>query len=151
MIKKIICAALFLASATAMAQEVEIKDDKVLLDGKAILKYEKVNIKQHSFYSADGENELFMYRWSDNESPQYLEDDYFIINFLTEKIKVESNQNRHQAIAGMGMNSRKNMEKLVKWLLKEKVLNPDGTLNPDRLAIFQEKYNENITDRTVRY
>ena len=29
------------------AQEVEIKDDKVLLDGTPILKYEKINILQH--------------------------------------------------------------------------------------------------------
>ena len=48
------------------------------------------------------------------------------------------------------MNSKKSMEKLIKWLLKEKVLTNDGELNPDRLAIFKEKYDQNITERTIR-
>jgi hypothetical protein len=48
------------------------------------------------------------------------------------------------------MNSRKGMEKLIKWLLKERVINNDGELNSDRVQIFKDKYNENITERTFR-
>jgi hypothetical protein len=150
--KRLLLSALLMTGlSSAFAQELEIKDDKVLLDGKAILKYEKINSRQHSFYTLDGENELMMYKWNDNESPQYLEDDFFSLNFLVEKVKVESNQSRSQTISGVGMNSRKNMEKLVKWLLKEKVLNTDGSLNPTKVQVFYDKYNENITQRTVRY
>ncbi len=151
MIRNLLLGVLMLAGAAAAAQEVEIKEDKVLLDGKPLMKYEKINTRQHSFYTLDGDTELMMYKWSDNESRDYMEDDFFILNFLTEKIKVESNQSRHQSVAGLGMNSKKNMEKLVKWLLKEKVINADGTLNPERVQTFYDKYNENITERTVRY
>lgn len=129
------------------SQDVTIKDDKVLLDGKQILKAEKINVTQYSFFSMKDDEEILMYRYMDNETPRYVTDDYFILNFLTEKTKVESTD--LGKIANF-MNSRKGMEKLVRWLLKERVINQDGELNPERVAVFKEKYNENITQRTVR-
>ena len=131
------------------AQEVEIKDDKVLFDGTPMLKYEKINVLQHSFYSLQSDDEILLFQWHNNETDQYSDDDYIILNFLTAKTKVESTSVEH-VIAGIGMNSKKNMQKLVKWLLKEKVLDSKGNLNTDRLQIFYDKYNENITQRTSR-
>ena len=128
-------------------QEVEIKDDKVLLDGKQILKAEKINMVEYSFYNLKSVDEILLYRQMDNETSRYQDDDYYVLNFLTEKVKVESND--FYKIASF-MNSKKSMEKLIKWLLKEKVLTNDGELNPDRLAIFKEKYDQNITERTIR-
>jgi hypothetical protein len=129
------------------AQEVIIKDDKVLLDGKQILKAEKINVAQYSFYTMKDDEEILMYRYMDNETPRYQEDDYYVLNFLTEKTKVESTD--FTKILNF-MNSRKGMEKLVKWLLKERVINSDGELNSERVQIFKEKYDENITERTFR-
>lgn len=128
-------------------QEVEIKDDKVLLDGKQILKAEKINMVEYSFYNLKNDDEILLYRQMDNETSRYQDDDYYVLNFLTEKVKIESND--FYKIASF-MNSKKSMEKLIKWLLKEKVLTNDGELNPDRLAIFKEKYDQNITERTIR-
>jgi hypothetical protein len=133
--------------STYFAQEVAIKDDKVLLDGKQILKAEKINVFQYSFYTMKDDEEILMYKYMDNETPKYPEDDYYILNFLTEKIKVETTD--VSKIANF-MNSRKGMEKLIKWLLKERVINNDGELNSDRVQIFKDKYNENITERTFR-
>lgn len=131
------------------AQEVEIKDDKVLLDGTQILKYEKINILQHSFYSIESDDEILLFKWHDNETSQYNEDDYIILNFLTAKVKVETTSVEH-VISGLGMNSKKNMQKLVKWLIKEKVLDSKGNLNTEKLQTFYDKYNEDITQRTSR-
>lgn len=131
------------------AQEVEIKDDKVLLDGTPILKYEKINISQHSFYSLDNDDEILLFKWHSNETNGYTDDDYIILNFLTAKIKVESTSVEH-IISGLGMNSKKNMQKLVKWLLKEKVIDNKGILNPEKVQTFYDKYNEDITMRTSR-
>ncbi|WP_265429730.1 hypothetical protein [Chryseobacterium sp. YIM B08800] len=128
-------------------QEVEIKNDKVLLDGKQILKAEKINMVEYSFYNLKSDDEILLFRQMDNETSRYQDDDYYVLNFLTEKVKVESND--FYKIASF-MNSKKAMEKLIKWLLKEKVLTNDGELNPDRLAIFKEKYDQNITERTIR-
>lgn len=129
------------------SQDVTIKDDKVLLDGKQILKAEKINVAQYSFFSMKDDEEVLLYRYMDNETPRYVSDDYFILNFLTEKVKVESTD---LGKISNFMNSKKGMEKVVKWLLKERVINQEGELNPDRLAIFKDKYHENITERTLR-
>jgi AAA+ superfamily predicted ATPase len=133
---------------SANAQDVEIKKDKVLLDGKEILRYEKENVFNQSFYSLTDDEEILHYRFSDNETQQYMEDDYFILNFLGQKVKVESTEVSRATVI---MSSRKSSEKLIKWLLKDKVLNTDGTINPEKLDNFYQKYNEDITNRTVRY
>lgn len=147
--KQLIIAGMFLISVFqwAYSQEVELKDDKVLLDGKEILKYEKINVIQYSFYSLDTDDEILLYKSFDNESPKYMDDDYFILNFLTEKVKVETRD--FSKIAAF-MNSKKSMEKLIKWLIKEKVITADGKINREKLEIFFEKYNENIVNRTMR-
>lgn len=142
-------ALLFINALSAQDKEVEIKDDKVLVDDNQILKYEKINIDEHSFYSLN-DDELINYQYKNNGTDRYSDDDYFIINFINEKIKVES-VNLDRVTAGLGMNSRKNMIKMLEWLLKEKVLNTDGTINADKLETFSQKYNEDVTDRTVRH
>ncbi|WP_228445940.1 hypothetical protein [Chryseobacterium gleum] len=129
------------------SQDVSIKDDKVLLDGKQILKAEKINAAQYSFFSMKDDEEVLLYRYMDNETPRYVNDDYFILNFLTEKTKVESTD---MTKISNFMNSKKGMEKLIKWLLKERVISHKGELNPERVAIFKDKYHENITERTFR-
>lgn len=147
-IKKLLTFSLLVLSFNFyFTQEVEIKDDKVLLDGKQILKAEKINMVEYSFYNLKSDDEILLYRQMDNETSRYQDDDYYVLNFLTEKVKIESND--FYKIASF-MNSKKSMEKLIKWLLKERVLTNDGEINPDRLAIFKEKYDQNITERTIR-
>ncbi len=146
--KKLLTAFLLLLSFNLyFSQEVVIKDDKVLLDGKQILKAEKINVAQYSFYTMKDDEEILMYRYMDNETPRYQEDDYYVLNFITEKTKVESTD--FTKILNF-MNSRKGMEKLIKWLLKERVINNEGELNPERVQVFKDKYDENITERTFR-
>ena len=148
MIKKLFPLFVLLASFSMYnAQEVEIKDDKVLLDGKQILKAEKINAIQYSFYDLKNDDEILMYKQMDNETPRNVNDDYFILHFLTEKTKIETTD--FSKIANF-MNSRKAMEKLIKWLLKEKVINDKGELNPERVQVFKEKYDQNIQQRTFR-
>ncbi|PKF72273.1 hypothetical protein [Chryseobacterium sp. PMSZPI] len=129
------------------AQDVTIKDNKVFLDGKQILKAEKISLAQYSFFSMKDDEEILFYKYIDNETPSYINDDYFALNFLTEKVKIES---KDIGKVANFMNSRKAMERIIKWLLKERVLNQNGEINPDRLTIFKEKYDEDITARTFR-
>lgn len=130
------------------AQKIEIKDDNVLLDGKAILKSEKINTFQYSFYTLD-DNEILMFRMFDNETPQYQADDYYIMNFIEQKVKVQCTDFT-KIVSGLGMNSKKNMEKLMTWLLKEKVITPEGKVNTDKVEVFYDKYDEKILERTMR-
>jgi len=146
--KKTMMMLLIAGTCLLNAQKIEIKDDKVLLDGKAILKSEKINVLQYSFYTLD-DNEIVMFRMFDNETPQYQADDYYVINFIEQRIKVQCTD-FSRVVSGLGMNSKKSMEKLMAWLFKEKVLTPEGTLNPDRVGVFYDKYDEKILERTVR-
>lgn len=147
--KKILTLALLFLAHVSFSQEITIKDEKVLLEDQQILKSEKINILEYSFYSLEDDEEILYFRRHDNETKDYTDDDYFILNFPTEKIKLEST-NYSRIMSGIGANSRKNMEKLLNWLLKEKVLDKDGNINKERLINFYEKYNENISERTVR-
>jgi hypothetical protein len=130
------------------AQEISLKDDNVLLDGKTILKYEKINLTQYSFYDLN-DDEILMFKSFDNETPKYIDDDFYVLNFLVAKKKIESTD-FSLIVSGLGINSRKNMEKMIKRLIKEKVLTVDGKINNDKLDIFYEKYNENVMERTTR-
>lgn len=134
----------------SVAQDIELKKGKVKLDGKVILTYEKIDALQYSFYSLEDENEIIFYQYKNNNTPEYGEDDHFVINFLENGLKVEST-NFRRVIKGLGMNSRKNMQKLIEWLIKEKVLSINGVVNEEKLARFMEKYNEDIQNRTIRH
>jgi len=69
------------------AQEVEYKDGKILVDGKAVWKCDKINAIEYSFYTLEGDDEVLSLRFSNNGTPQYHDDDYMILNFLTEKTR----------------------------------------------------------------
>ena len=145
---KIITLGILLVNILLNAQKVEIQNDDVLLDGKAILKSEKINARQYSFYALNGD-EILMYKIFDNETPQYTEDDYYVLNFIEQKKKLQSTD-FSKVVVGLGMNSRKCMEKMTTWLLKEKVITPEGKINPDKLDVLIDKYDEKILERTYR-
>ncbi len=145
---KIITLGVLLANILLNAQKVEIKNEDVLLDGNAILKAEKINVGQYSFYALNGD-EILMFKIFDNETPQYNQDDYYVLNFIEQKKKLQSTD-FSKVVVGLGMNSRKSMEKMTTWLLKEKVITPEGKINPDRLDVLIDKYDEKILERTYR-
>lgn len=146
--KKIFITSLFITYTNLIfAQEIEIKNNQVLLDGKAFLKVEKINPINYSF-STLNDDEILMYKYSNNETPNNGNDDYFIINFIEQRKKVESSD--FSRIASFGFNSKKVMEKLIKWLLKDKVITSEGKIDDDKLSIFIDKYDEKILERTIR-
>lgn len=140
--KKLILTLLFLTTGilSIYSQEVELKDNKVLLDGKEFLKYEKVNNSQYSFFTLD-DVEFLMYKYQYNHDYNINGGkDYNTYYFITAKKKIESSDFSLIYAA----NSKKNMQKLIKLLLKEKVLDTEGKINIERLDIFYEKYNNVI-------
>ena len=138
----------FLVFQLSFSQKVEIKDDLIYFDNKETLKFIKNDLIEFSILSLN-DDEIIYSNFHNNETETYYEDDYIVINFISEKIKVESTKDEN-AISGLGLNSKKNLKKLIEWLVKEKVIKLDGTLDKDRIAIFYDKFNENITNRTVR-
>ena len=137
--KKLLFSFLLLSITHLYAQEVKLKDDNVIVNGKQIFKYEKVNNLQYSFYDAEG-NEILMYKYQNNQTQDYQGDDYFTINFITLKRKVETSDFNLIYAAS----PRKNMQKLMRLLFKEKVFDVNGNINAGKLTVFSEKYNQEI-------
>lgn len=146
--KIIICLTLLATINILNAQKIEIKDNNVLLDGKKILNAKKINSSQYSFYN-NVNNEILMYKYNDNETPGYESDDFITLNFLQENLKIETTDTE-KACSGFCMNSKKNMEKLLTWLVKEKVITSDGNIDTNKANILHSKYDERITERTLR-
>ncbi len=142
-------AALLMIAWSADAQTVTLdkKKNTIAIDDEVALKYIKNNKLSWSFYDMN-DNEIVFFKVVDNGTPGYIDDDYMIINFLNENTKVETNDfSQIQAL----FNINKTMEKSVVWLLKEKVLDYKGNINPQKVAVFHSKYDQDITNRTMRY
>lgn len=73
----------------------------------------------------------------DNETTGYIEDDFIKIHFVDLDLVCEIS-------SGFGRKA------IINKLLKEKVLSLDGKLNEEKAKKFVKKYDENITNRTVR-
>ena len=93
------------------------------------------------------DNEIINFRTFNNETPDYADDDFYTITFIEQKAKVESTD--FSRIVSF-LNSKKSCEKLIKWMVKDKVLREDGTIDDSKLENLIMKYNENIQDRTTR-
>ncbi len=121
------------------AQEVKLKKEKVLLDEVEILKYEREDfgVYQIHFYDLKNNDEILFIKRNDNETKGYLDDDYTQIKFIGLK-------------KGLEVKQKKTWSSYLEWLIKNKVINSDGTLNEEKVDALIENYDENITKRTIR-
>ncbi len=127
---------------SATAQKVEIKKDIVYFNENAILKYDKINAGEISFYSLSGDETLY-YRYFPGRPGVNPVPEYFALNFVSSHIKIETTDLGR--IASLGIKNA--MEKLIAWLVKEKVICADGSVDLLRLNAFYEKYNEMIPNK----
>ena len=49
------------------------------------------------------------------------------------------------------MKMNKPFKKIIEWMIKKKVITEEGAVDTDKLELFVKNYDENITNRTVRY
>ena len=66
-----------------------------------------------------------------------LRDDFIKIKFLDIGKKLE-------------FKFPKTLKGIVKWLVQKKIITLDGEINYDKVDLFIENYDENITNRTIR-
>lgn len=139
MTKVIFTAFILLLSLNTSAQKIKLKKGEVLLDGKAILKYEKEMWGTHKIhlFSLDSEDELIEINNNKNETPTYQNDDFVQIKFLKIGESVE-------------MKTNKPFYKMIEWLVEKKIISTDGKINEENIELFIKNYDENITNRTVR-
>jgi hypothetical protein len=140
--KKILSLLLLTVTLTSTyAQEVDVdtKKEEITVDGKLFVKYKRVNAIQISFYTLAGDEFLF-YNYDNNGTINYNGDDIMTMNFLTAKVKVTTDDFSRIA----AMTTKKMVQKMIKWLIEEKVLSADGSLNTEKVQLFYEKYNQEI-------
>ena len=131
----------FFAFTSMNAQKIKLKKGNVIIDGETYFKYEKrMMASEFSLYSLDGEDEILFILRNNNETIGYGDDDFNQITFIKDKKKLESATLRGYSFKWF-----------VSTLIKNKVLDLEGNIDPDKLETFFAKYDENITERTVRY
>lgn len=130
------------APATLCAQQLTHKDVKfkykkgyVFVQKKEVL---KLRYSIGYFYVSDlntGE-EMMYFRINDNETPSYFDDDYVKVFFNDSEKEFESKS--HQRI-------------LMAQMINEGVFDSDWNLVEENVDKFIRKYDENISNRTVRF
>ena len=135
-----ILSAIFLsvfAIGTIIAQKVKLKDNIVYLDGKEIMKYEKREMGSELYlYQLNDDNEDIFIQFRNNGTVKYREDDYVKILFVKQDKSLETTKSHTNAGR-------------IKWLLQNKVINTDGSINPEKTDTFIKKYDEKISERKI--
>ena len=131
--KSIISLFVLVLSISAFAQKVKIKKGFVLLDNVKIFKIEK---DKTSYTLSDlNDNEIiFAKRYG-----TVAYNDYTKVLFSQLDISLETSENWYFS------------KYFIKILLKQKVINEKGELDEEKARMFAKKYDENITNRTIRY
>ena len=134
---RIFLIALFISFNFINSQKVKLKNEKISIDGKEVLKYEKIDMNNIVLYPIDKDSEIIQISRMDNETND-IGDDYVKFYFIESKLKLESNS--------IG---RRGWEYYIEWLVKNKVIDSDGILNKERVEQVVSRFDENITVRTV--
>ncbi len=136
---KILLSLLMLISfGISTAQKVKLKKDKVIIDGVETFKYEKRNWNTELLiYPLDSDEEIIFIVYNNNETREYRDDDFIKVHFIEQDLKLESNSNRGT------------WKFIIKWMAQNKLFK-DKMLNNDKVIKFVDRYDENITDRTIR-
>ncbi len=140
-------------TTTTFAQQlpITIKDNVVLLNGSAIMIYQKANYSEFSFYNLQGEEVLVYFI---KRIPITPKDDqiYVLINFLKEEVKlVTALNNPHIYTTAFSSKDTKRAEKLLNWLFEAKVILPDGSFDPEKVQAFYRKYNDDILEKSLNH
>jgi hypothetical protein len=110
-----------------------------LIDNVEVFDFKKNDhTGEFSIYEKDTKNELIFIYYNDNGTKGYRDDDYIKINFLTLNKTVEND---------LALWS----ENLIKWLYENDLFTTDGKLNEQAIDKFIVKYNQNISERTIKH
>jgi hypothetical protein len=128
---------LLILCSISLAQKVDIKKDKILIDDKEVLSC-KLDIRAQSFsiYELNTTNELIFVLFDNNGTTGYNDDNFLKIQFLT------LNKSMH----GDPFYWK---ERLIKWFLENGVFDKNGQLNPDKIDIFISKYDKEQSNPSI--
>ena len=141
--KKIISLILLITCAIilATAQETSAKDIE-FNQKKGFISIKKINVFKLkcasgycNIYDLNTDEEIMYMYINENETPQNMDDDYIKVYFTKSKKSFET---------------KLWLQVIMEKLINEKILNSNWQIDSDRVDEFIAKYNENITNRTIR-
>lgn len=120
------------------AQKVKLKNEFIYIDGVKVFKYEK-NAGEGwlSIYDLDSDDEIIFIRENNNGTSGYRNDDYTQYKFLKEDIVIEISTYTY-------------WKNHVKFLYENKCFDLDGNTDKKKIQNTFDKFDENITDRTIK-
>jgi hypothetical protein len=133
--KKIFLGLLLMVSFLGFSQKIKLKKGDVLVDGLVWLKYENDTF-DCSVLNLNKEEIIFLKYIVQGPNNQVFsrdgEPNYFQISFLGQNKKIEI---------------REFEEDILSILYSSKVVNEDGTLNPEKVDRLVEKYGTTFSDK----
>jgi hypothetical protein len=137
--KNILLAGMVLLFAhNLLSQKVEVKNDLIKIGGKDVFSYkDSKSAEEFTIYKLNTKDELIFIRHNNNGTPGQASngDDYNNIYFTSLKLKMET-RTWHLK-----------WKTTVIWLYENGVLKDNGEIDKDKISLFIEKYNENISQK----
>lgn len=124
-------------SGYSFSQKVKLKKNTIYLDGNEFLSFEK---KSHGsefvIYELNTKNELFSAIGNLGDFNDDSDDIYKLFFTASEK--------------SMEYSPPYWNKQLILWLLEQEVLTYEGTIDESKIDVFIKKYDEKLTERTLR-
>lgn len=140
MIKKTLTLFLSISLASLVhAQKIKLKKDKVLVDKKEFLEFERggsFGALTYEISELSSGKRLVLFTEYNNGTHMDITDDYTKIKFLSTGESAEINGG--------------SIKDAIKLLLKNQVLTKDGTIDEVKIDLFIKNYDENISGKTIR-
>lgn len=132
----ILCFLLIVGVHYSNAQKVNFKKEFVLVDGKNcfVFKNDKTSCFYY-IYDLETNEEVMYLCYNDNETSSNYDDDYYKVFFSK---------------SGKSLELKSYKEKIVEMAIQNKVITAECKIDEDKIDNFITKYDENITNRTIR-
>lgn len=137
--KQLLFIVFILMTTIVSAQKVKFKKNKIFVDKKEFLTYEKGGVFgaiEYDLTEINSKKRIITLVSNDNGTHMNIDDDYTKIRFLTKGENAE--------IRGG------NLKNAIRILLKNDVLRKDGTLDKSKVELFIKNYDENISQKTIQ-
>ncbi len=129
---------ILLFGTNIFSQKIELKNDIVKIDGKDIFSYKDgKSAEELTIYKLNTKDELIFIRHNNNGTPGQSSngDDYNNILFVPLKLKMETRKWHMR------------WKTTVMWFYENGIINDKGEIDENKIALFIEKYNENISQK----
>lgn len=137
------CLLIFSTTISAKKLHVKLKKDKVILNETEVFSYKlgmTARGETRSLYNKNSNEEVIFIKVDNGgttSGDDCGKDDFATFNFLKEKIKVERTGSFHL------------FKDDIAFLYLEGIFDLQGNLNLEKITLFKEKYDENISEKIV--